>query len=918
MAQVGISSTSITPHSSSILELRSTTLGFLPPRMTTTERDAIASPANGLVIYNTTTNLLNFYNGSSWQITGGGNVSSVSVTTANGISGTVTNASTTPAISLTLGAITPTSVTATGTITGSNLSGTNTGDQINITGNAATVTTNANLTGEVTSVGNTTTVTNASVIGKVLTGYVSGAGAITATDNILQAIQKLNGNNATNANLTGPITSVGNITSIASQTGTGTTFVMNTSPALITPNLGTPSAGVATNLTGTASGLTAGNVTTNANLTGMVTSVGNTTTVVTNANLTGEVTSVGNATTVTNASVLGKVLTGYVSGAGAITATDNILQAIQKLNGNNATNANLTGPITSVGNITSIASQTGTGTTFVMNTSPTLITPNLGTPSAGVATNLTGTASGLTAGNVTTNANLTGEVTSVGNATTVANATVIGKVLTGYVSGAGVISATDNILQAIQKLNGNNATNANLTGPITSVGNATSIASQTGIGTTFVMNTSPTLITPNLGTPSAGVATNLTGTASGLTAGNVTTNANLTGMVTSVGNTTTVVTNANLTGEVTSVGNATTVPNATVIGKVLTGYVSGAGAITATDNILQAIQKLDGNNATNANLTGPITSVGNTTGITSQTGTGTTFVMNTSPTLITPNLGTPSAGVATNLTGTASGLTAGNVTTNANLTGDLTSVGNATTIGSGKVTNSMLAGSIDLTTKVTNTLPVANGGTGQTTALVQGGVVYGSSTTSQGISAVGSTGQILRSAGTGTPTWSTSTYPATAGTAGNTLRSDGTNFVSSAVNQGQFAPSNPTGTTNTVALVMMGLGSTATVTPATSGKLLIIISGNIFNNGINNGAKLRLMTGTGTAPTNGAALIGTAGGGIITITKAYAASALYPFSTQAIVTGLTVGTAVWIDLAVGAITGGTGTVNNLSISVVEL
>ncbi len=40
----------------------------------------------------------------------------------------------------------------------------------------------------------------------------------------------------------------------------------------------------------------------------------------------------------------------------------------------------------------------------------------LGTPSGGIATNLTGTASGLTAGNVTTNANLTGHITSVGNA----------------------------------------------------------------------------------------------------------------------------------------------------------------------------------------------------------------------------------------------------------------------------------------------------------------------------------------------------------------------------------------------------------------------------------------------------------------------------------------------------------------------
>lgn len=52
-------------------------------------------------------------------------------------------------------------------------------------------------------------------------------------------------------------------------------------------------------------------------------------------------------------------------------------------------------------------------------------------------------------------------------------------------------------------------------------------------------------------------------------------------------------------------------------------------------------------------------------------------------------LGTPSSGVATNLTGTASSLTAGNVTTNANLTGDVTSTGNATTIGAGKVTEAM-------------------------------------------------------------------------------------------------------------------------------------------------------------------------------------------------------------------------------------
>ena len=59
----------------------------------------------------------------------GGTVTSVSVTTANGVSGTVTNPTTTPAISLVLGAITPTSVAASGNVTGTNLSGTNTGDQ---------------------------------------------------------------------------------------------------------------------------------------------------------------------------------------------------------------------------------------------------------------------------------------------------------------------------------------------------------------------------------------------------------------------------------------------------------------------------------------------------------------------------------------------------------------------------------------------------------------------------------------------------------------------------------------------------------------------------------------------------------------------------------------------------------------------
>lgn len=52
---------------SSILTLESTTRGFLPPRMTTAQINAIASPAAGLVAYNTDLSTLCFYNGTAWQ-----------------------------------------------------------------------------------------------------------------------------------------------------------------------------------------------------------------------------------------------------------------------------------------------------------------------------------------------------------------------------------------------------------------------------------------------------------------------------------------------------------------------------------------------------------------------------------------------------------------------------------------------------------------------------------------------------------------------------------------------------------------------------------------------------------------------------------------------------------------------------------
>jgi hypothetical protein len=57
-----------TNAASSILTMESTTRGFLPPRMTSTQRNAIASPATGLIVYDTTLNDPFYFNGTAWTM----------------------------------------------------------------------------------------------------------------------------------------------------------------------------------------------------------------------------------------------------------------------------------------------------------------------------------------------------------------------------------------------------------------------------------------------------------------------------------------------------------------------------------------------------------------------------------------------------------------------------------------------------------------------------------------------------------------------------------------------------------------------------------------------------------------------------------------------------------------------------------
>jgi uncharacterized protein (TIGR02145 family) len=63
-AQVGIGTN--TPSTSAVLELQSTDKGFLPPRMTTAQRSLIATPVEGLVIFNSSNNCLEFFDGINW------------------------------------------------------------------------------------------------------------------------------------------------------------------------------------------------------------------------------------------------------------------------------------------------------------------------------------------------------------------------------------------------------------------------------------------------------------------------------------------------------------------------------------------------------------------------------------------------------------------------------------------------------------------------------------------------------------------------------------------------------------------------------------------------------------------------------------------------------------------------------------